>query len=869
MLFNPSKPVEDELMDSNGGSHHHDQSETMKWLSNLFKKESRKTGASLLTLNDRLRDFLTLLHKHDQVLAVLGDMEEKHQKAEPFDIHYIRSSLNEIRHGMNLIVEKMIALGGEKYGILRERCAVIESEIASVCPGAHPIEPDEFIIPFNQLDRSHAPGVGSKNAQLGELKTKLSIPVPEGFAITAWAYQHFLTVNRLQTKIDEYLDKVDLSRLDELEQVSREVQLLITTSPVPRDLEDAIYAAYDDLKSRVPLGRVALRSSAIAEDAFYSFAGQYATILNVRENHLIDHYKDILASQFSAKAIYYLLGHTLSEAEFAMSVGCVAMVDAAAGGVVYTRNPIHPDRDCLLVHSVFGLGKSLVDGTLTPDVFRIARRDGTIEKSHIAPKPTRLVLKNDEGIEEEKVPEEKQTQASIEPFHLTQLVDYALKIEAHYGCPQDIEWAIDREGRLCFLQTRPLRVIQPQIAALDPYVPGMKTILSGGITVYPGVGAGPVFHIASTQNLPDVPDGAVLVAPHPFPGLVTVMNKINALVTEIGGVASHMATLAREVRLPTLVGVKEARQLPSNQTVTVDATGGCIFDGIHPDLGERRCMKHELFEDTARYQLLHQLLSKISPLNLLNPADEDFVASKCLTYHDVIRFAHQKALEEMFAGAQKMRDKHRLGARLKSDIPLPVNIISIEKECLDPGKKWVEADELCSVLMQSFWQGIKDQGWPSQRPTTDVKGFMSAVATTMTMGSQPEFQENSFAIVSKEYMILSLNLGYHFTTIEAICANEKDKSYIRFQHKGGGAPFDRRVRRVRILSDVFAKMGYEYISKGDFFEATISYLSCRIINEKLRLLGRLCMLTKQLDMALSNDAIAEWYSEDIIKKMKL
>ncbi len=839
----------------------------MKWLAKFFHSYTKPETSPKASVQSKLHDFLAVLRKHDRVITLMSEMEEKLQKAEPFDIHYIRSNLLEMRTGMEELVEYMIRLGGESYEPLRNRCSVIESEISKFLPGSYPIPEDHFTIGFDKLDRDQAKSVGSKNAQLGEMKTRLNLPVPEGFAITAWGYKHFLDSNNLKARIDEYLDRIDLTQLDELEQVSQEVQMLIKSSPIPNDLEKSICESYSELKNRVPLGRVALRSSAIAEDTIYSFAGQYATKLNVRENNVIHCYKEILASLFSPKAIYYLLGHTLSETEFAMSVGCVAMVDAAASGVVYTMDPIHPEEDCLLVHSVFGLGKSLVDGILTPDVFRISRKERTIKERQMASKPTRFRMLDDEGIVEEAVPPSKQNQSSISDSHLQQLIDCALQIEEHYGVPQDIEWAIDQENRLCFLQTRPLRVIYSQDSIFDSEDSTLATLLTGGETVYPGVGGGRVFHSSSIQNLQDIPEGVVLVAPHPFPGLVTVMDKVNGLVTEIGSVASHMATLAREFRLPTLVGVKDASKLPEGEPITIDATHGQIYSGLHPKLEEKGSLKFEVFEHTNRYRLLKQILSQISPLNLLNPSDDTFIPENCQTYHDIIRFVHQKSLEEMFSSAKRMREKQRIGVRLQSEIPLPVNIISIDENCYDPKQKFVEESQICSPLMRSFWNGIKEEGWPSQRPSADLKGFMSAVATTMTMGSQPEFQENSFAIISNEYMILSLNLGYHFTTIEAICMNEK--SYIRFQHKGGGAPIDRRIRRVTLLADIFSKMGFEHIRKSDFFEGKISYLTFQEMNEKLRVLGRLCMMTKQMDMALSNDAIAEWYRDDIIKKLKI
>jgi pyruvate,water dikinase len=362
----------------------------------------------------------------------------------------------------------------------------------------------------------------------------------------------------------------------------------------------------------------------------------------------------------------------------------------------------------------------------------------------------------------------------------------------------------------------------------------------------------------------------VLVAPNPFPGLITVMGKVRALVTEVGGVASHMATLAREYRIPTLAGVEHAGKLPAGQLVTVDATGSAIYAGIHPDLVAARRGEYELFGDTAIFDLLEQVLAKVSPLNLLHPSDPDFVPEHCRTFHDITRFAHQKAMEEMFYMGKDLKHKDRISARLKSQIPLQVLIIHLDQDVsATKGRRVIDEKGIDSVPMQAFWNGIKEEGWPSRPPPATLKGFMSVMATDMSTGSRAEFSESSFAIVSREYMILSLRMGYHFMTIEAMCTDEVSKNYIRMQFKGGGASLDRRVLRVKLLMDILSKAAFEHSSKGDFIDTMISYQGPKAIVEKLHLLGRITMLTKQLDMALSNEAIAQWYTQDFMKKLGL
>ena len=842
----------------------------MKWFRPIFDAGHREMDGDFLALQDRFASFLALLEKNNQVLTVIADMEEKAQGDHLFDANYIRASVADIRSGVVEIVERMIALGGEVYVPLRERFAAIDADVEALLQGKRPIPTDDYTIPFDALGRDRAGSVGGKNAQLGEMKNRLGLPVPDGFAITAWAYKRFIDANDLQARITACIHSVDIKRFDDLQRVSDEIRAMIAASPVPADVALAIRRSYADLVERAGPRSVSLRSSALGEDTLFSFAGQYGSFLNVRAEDLLDCYRAVLASKFTPQAIYYFLSHDLSESELGMSVSCVSMVDAAASGVVYSRDPVRPDGDDALVSAILGLGKYLVDGTLTPDLFRVSRTTGEVRAAHLAAKPVRLVLRPDGGTHEEPVPPEDQDAASVGETVLAELARHAVAIEAHYRRPQDIEWAVDHDGRLFLLQTRPLRVVRARTSAALPDLAGCDALRRGGITVSPGAGTGAVHHARSTDDLADVPFGAVLVAPTPFPGLIAVMDRVNALITEVGGVASHMATLARECRIPTLAGVEGAGALTAGEVVTVDATGAVVYRGAVPGLVEARKPENDLFEDTAIFDLLDRVLERVASLNLLHPSDPGFSAERCQTYHDITRFAHQRAMEEMFSKAKTLEHKERLGVKLESPIPLDVYVLCIDRDVPASGdRRTVREDEIASEPMKAFWAGVKQEGWVSHALPAGGGGLMSVLATHLSSTQQDAFSESSFAILSREYMVLSLRMGYHFTTIEALCTPESSKNYIRVQHKGGGASLDRRTRRVTLIVGLLSRLGFEHRGKGDFLDSAVSYLDARTSLETLTLVGRITMLTKQLDMALSNDTIARWYQQDFAKKLGL
>lgn len=841
----------------------------MKWFRTIFETGRRDLDGELQALQERFANFLGLLEKNNQVLTVIADMEEKAQGEHLFDANYIRASVADVRVGVRAIIDRMIALGGEAYAPLADRFREIDADVEALLAGKRPIPKDDYTIPFDALGRNRALSVGSKNAQLGELKSRLGLPVPDGFAISAWAYKRFVDANDLQARITERISSVDVKQYDDLLRVSHEIRAMIEASPVPTDVADAIHASYAALIERAAPRSVSLRSSAIGEDTLFSFAGQYSSFLNVGPDELVDRYRSVLSSKFTPRAIYYFLSHALSESELAMSVSCVAMVDAAASGVVYSRDPVHGGDDAVLVSAIFGLGKYLVDGTLTPDLFRVSRADGAVLESRVARKPVRLAMGAGGGTVEEPVPDAEQETPAVGPGHLAELARCATAVETHCGCPQDIEWAVDRDGRLFLLQSRPLRIVEPDTEAALPDLSGVPVVRRGGVTVSPGAGGGPVRPVSSAEDLAAVPPGSVVVAPRPFPALAAILDRTSALVTESGGVASHLATLAREGRVPTLVAVDGALGMAPGQVVTVDATGRTIYRGLVEALIEARRPTADLFDDTAIYTLLDRVLSRVSTLNLMHPSDPGFTAANCRTFHDITRFAHQRAMEEMFSKAKTVEHKDRLGVRLQSEIPLDVYILCLDRPQPGDDCRTTTEDEIESAPMKAFWAGVKREGWVSEALPASPGGLMGVLATHLSTSEANDFSECSFAILSREYMVMSLRMGYHFTTIEAMCTGESSQNYIRMQHKGGGASADRRVRRVTLIKDLLSRLGFEHRGAGDFLDSAVSYLDAGASGETLELMGRITMLTKQLDMALSNDAITRWYTEDFAKRLGL
>jgi pyruvate,water dikinase len=838
----------------------------MSWLSwiKTARHAQDEQDEAARKLRETFAVFLNLLESNNQVLKRLSDLEEKALGEQQFDRQYIHTAVVAISDGVESIVDSLIILAGARYSDLRERYAQIDATLKALVSSSDAVPRDALIVDLDSSGPQQVGIIGHKNAKLAELKASLDVPTPDGVAITTWAYQRFMEAGSLQQQIDTCIESLDIRRYADLEQVSEQIRKHVLSTDVPADLVDELEETIAILCARSGATRFALRSSAIGEDTHFSFAGQYISLLGVSADRIIDGYREVLAGKFTPKALYYMLSHAFRETDLPMSVGCLAMIDARASGVVYTRDPLNPDDDSLLVNSIFGLGACLVDGTLTPDVFRVSRSDLSTLTQQIECKPMRMVIGEHSGTVIEPVPQDLQRTPSIGPDVIRQLAELALRVEAHHDCPQDIEWAIDHDDRLYLLQARQLRVLRRHRLVPEPDISGLDVVLAGGTTVCPGAGSGQVHHVTMSADLTGVPEGCVLVAPHPFPGLIAVMQKVTAIITAVGGVASHMATMAREYGIPTIMGLQDATGIPEGQTVTVDASTATVYQGDQRALVTARATDDRNHADPGSVAQLKQVLTHLSPLNLLHPVDPEFTIANCKTFHDITRFAHQKAVQEMFERASGRHGKYEFGHVLKTKIPLQINILYLDEEILiDKKSRWVSEDRIDSRPMQKFWDGLRQEGWPNRRPPNVQHSYTPAAAETTG------FSEDSFAFLGREYMLLNLRLGYHFMTIEAMSTPEPNNNLVRLQYKHGGMWFDRRVRRLKLITEILSAVGFENSSKGDFLDSQISHIDQAAVCERLILLGRLTIMTKQLDMALTNDDVSDWYTQEFMQRLGL
>lgn len=433
------------------------------------------------------------------------------------------------------------------------------------------------ILWFNQVRKTDIPLVGGKGANLGEMVTA-DIPVPNGFIVTAKAYYDFIKLTSLKKKILTELSGLNVDDSDKLHQASKNIKTAILAAKMPESLEKQIKEAYHELCGKHDK-YVAVRSSATAEDLpDASFAGQQETYLNVKGyEDVIKNVQKCWASLFESRAIFYRAEKGFDHFKIGIAVPVQLMVQSEVSGIMFTVNPLTNNREEISIEAAWGLGQPIVSGEITPDQFIVNKKDKKITDKVISQQTWQFTL-------EKKVPVSKKYQKvqKLKNKKVVELAKIGLKIEEHYGNPQDIEWGME-DNKLYIVQARPVTTLgkkeeTTEVTKIDPSKKGR--LLLEGLGASPGVASGPVRIIKNPGEIDKVKEGDILVAVMTNPDYVPAMRRASAILTDEGGRTSHAAIVSRELGVPAVVGSSSATKILKNdEIITVDGSNGKVHEG--------------------------------------------------------------------------------------------------------------------------------------------------------------------------------------------------------------------------------------------------------------------------------------------------
>ncbi|HIE23062.1 MAG TPA: phosphoenolpyruvate synthase, partial [Candidatus Korarchaeota archaeon] len=456
---------------------------------------------------------------------------------------------------------------------------------------------ERLILWFEETNMNDVPLVGGKSASLGEM-IAMGLPVPPGFSVTALAYERFLKEMGIAERIYDIIKDVvgENKTPAAYDEASRRIRELIESTPIPKDIEEAIKKAYKELGSKLNIDNplVAVRSSATAEDLpDASFAGQQETFLGVRGgDQLVDRVRRCWSSLFTPRAISYREDKGFKHEEVLISVGVQKMVNSRSAGVLFTINPVTGRTDELVIEASWGLGETVVGGKVTPDTYIVDKKTLEIKDKIIGDKRIEILLTPEGGTIEREVEEEKRKMQAISDEEIKKLAEFGLKIEKHYGKPMDVEWAIDMDlnppDNIFIVQARP-----ETVWSLKEPVMGkrLKVEVKGepivkGLPASPGT-AGSIAKVAleleEAKKL--IKEGDILVTKMTSPDWEPYMKLVSAIVTDEGGMTSHAAIVSRELGIPCIVGTGNATKvMRTGKEYTVDGRTGMVYEGIREDL---------------------------------------------------------------------------------------------------------------------------------------------------------------------------------------------------------------------------------------------------------------------------------------------
>ena len=791
----------------------------------------------------RYETLRALLNRNGYALQILSDLEADLRHLH-FSDHRIKRPVERLLGETLLMAQELNLLSRNRYTSLYGVIDQLHGKIDALFREPPHLEHKAMVIPLDGDNAFDSGLVGGKSAGAASLRSLFPESVPSGFTVTTSAYRLFLKENGLAGRIRMMLKDLDAAKdRSRFSAITESVRNMIRSANTPKAVRDAIIENAGNIAGGAPSGW-AVRSSATSEDSRFSFAGQFESLLKVSDHELINAYKEVLASRFTDRAVIYRLNCGFREVDTPMAVLFMPMIDPAAAGVLYTADPEDPDADRMVLVATPGLSAAVVKGLETPDTFYLSRQlHPVLLKSMPVARPGIGKYLSEESMSE--------------------IGALGLQVKSALGFEMDMEWAVDKLGKVWLLQGRRLyHTTLEQIK--DARARHSLPLIEGGATIFPGRAEGPVIFRAGDDARP-IPKGSVLVVSRPTPDLAPLLPQAAAFLAEEGSPVGHLATLVREFSIPSIFRLGDsAKRMKEGGVVSVDATKRTIYEGSRwPGMKERVLSRLSSPQKASDEKPLHDA---VLALNLTDPFSSGFKPGGCLSIHDAIRFIHEMSVRQMFqfgdAHSHVWRSKTR---KLQTPLPIKIKLLDLEGPT---GAGEASPEELESIPFKAFWKGFADPvlAWPErwERSFGDLPADFREQVFGGSKGPRRS-KDTNYLILSRDYLNFNARFAYHYAMVDAFVGPGDENNYVHFRLHGGGGSEEKRRRRARFIEWVLRETGFGVDTRGDLVTAWLRRYPQKDSEAALETLGRLMVCARQLDFLMNSENAVKIFAQNFLK----
>lgn len=779
--------------------------------------------------------FEQLRHMDVQALEIISRLEEIRQRRLPCDLEHIKELCARLSAQTQDLTDCLRAFHPVRYSLLANYQQKYAFYVRLALMEQNPPADPPYVLSLREpLTEELA---GGKGAALSVVHSQLNLPVPPGVVITTRAFHRFLAHNNLRPFIDRELARLGPDAEQEYAEVSRRIQEKILQAELPADVCQAVESAFP--AQGLNKAFLAVRSSAVAEDAQSSFAGQYESLLHIPPQDWKQAYLSVLASKYSAHALYYRVRQGYTDRQTPMAVVVMPMLEPMVSGIMYTRR--EHDPSCMDVYMVQGGGQELAAGSkYQARVAFSSRQDQWIV--------------------------EQDGDFLLDQATLHQLFQAGQNLDQAFASAQDVEWVLDSDQHMFIVQSRPLHFYTPQTPADTQEYAG--PVLARGQWVSSGRAVGEICRLDSQSSPFQVPSGCILVVRTLPPELTPALDRARAVVAAQGSPACHFASVAREASIPVLCNVIGLEDIEQGKEVSVDADQGLILPGAVFSSPSRE-PDHSQIRQSEVQARLEKALPSIAALNLRDPSTDDFSIQGCKSLHDIVRFAHESGVREMFSLVGR-RGLNRFGAkRLESELPMVMHVLDVGRG-LHPGtgkSKVVGVDQIQSQPMLSLWAGLSSPGveWDPSILHYDWDAYYKSSASFTSVEKSTQF--SSYAIVALNYVHAMLRFGYHFAVVDATVCETVEHNYVHFSFKGGGGQDMQRLHRLQIIAAVLEKHDFRLRLTADMLEAWFDRRNQEESTRNLEVLGFVLGKTVLLDMRIESEEKVQELASEILDQI--